>query len=194
MAGDPAYILNFKQVTRSDPKPGDGARLEHEIFTLGSDRSFAVMLGSMMEESLKKRIQRDLRKDLNSQENKDIFGTSGVAGTFSTRATLAYSLGIIGKQTKSDLDLIRLIRNEFAHSRVPFDFNLPELAEVCRRLQSPDWIMSAPPVDYLRSASCDISSMDYPKTRYVTACHVISFMLGYPREGDGVIEDHELLP
>lgn len=53
---------------------------------------------------------------------------------FGSKIRLSYALGIIGAKAKADLDLIRHIRNTFAHSRAELTFELPEVADACALL------------------------------------------------------------
>jgi len=79
------------------------------------------------------------------------------------------------------LDLIRLLRNEFAHSRKPFGFDTPEVKAVCGKLKIPDLpdaniphgFLERVPFEQLKAAS-DISN---PRTRYISACHNLSYRL-----------------
>jgi hypothetical protein len=48
---------------------------------------------------------------------------------------VAYAFKLIGSITRADLDLIKFLRNEFAHSRLPFDFKTPEVRAVCDQLK-----------------------------------------------------------
>jgi hypothetical protein len=47
---------------------------------------------------------------------REIFGGRGELSTFSSRIKIAYALGFINKDTYADLEKIRDIRNDFAHS------------------------------------------------------------------------------
>jgi hypothetical protein len=125
-----------------------------------------------------------MRPSLNSDDIRRLFDYEGPIGSFSARIRVAYAFNLFGPETRDDLDLIRLIRNEFAHSGRPFGFSEPLVKPVTDRLASPDWPGAAIPGGYLTAISSTgaKSSPDKgnPKTRYVCACHVISTrMLGY---------------
>ena len=53
---------------------------------------------------------------------------------FSSRIKLALYLGKISKTERRDLDLIRKIRNEFAHNAAAIDFDLPKINSQCSEL------------------------------------------------------------
>jgi mannitol operon repressor len=63
---------------------------------------------------------------------------SGTAplGTFSARIKAAYALGLIDDVELTECDLIRKIRNEFAHTIHGTTFAEPKIMTLCDRLQS----------------------------------------------------------
>ena len=60
---------------------------------------------------------------------------NGPLGTFSSRIEFAYLLGLIGPEARRELNLVRRIRNEFAHDYKPLDFNAERIANRCRELR-----------------------------------------------------------
>ena len=56
-------------------------------------------------------------------------------GTFSARSRVAYSFGILSKDEYDDIDLIRDIRNKFAHQMTGVSFDLNEITESLRKLK-----------------------------------------------------------
>ncbi len=59
----------------------------------------------------------------------------GSFGSFKKRCDLAYTLGLIGPDMHSDLDQIREIRNEFAHSYSDLDFSASDVLDRCKNLK-----------------------------------------------------------
>jgi hypothetical protein len=176
VADDPSDIAAFKKISRSDPTFDDLPRLEAEIYG-ANDRACAVMLGSVTETSLTIFLRARLRPAIRSADRRAILDFNGPCGTFSAKTLVAFGFNFFGPETRSDLDLIRTIRNEFAHSRKSFDFTLAELKPVCDRLQSPDWPGAFIPHAYLNNTNIPleiVGDKTHPKTRYVSACHVIS--------------------
>ncbi len=176
MPDDPADIAAFKAYARGNPTSDDLPRLENEIY-ISNDRACAVMLGSVTETSLTIFLRAKTRPGLKSDDRRSLFDFNGPCGTFSAKTLTAFSFNFIGPETRNDLDVIRTIRNEFAHSRKPFDFSLDVLKPVCDRLLSPDWPGAFIPHGYLNNVKLDVAIVGdktHPKTRYVSACHVIS--------------------
>lgn len=178
MVEEPAYIRDLRLLTRSNPTVESLEELEQELYFAGSDRATAVMFGSMVEVNLERLIATKLRDDLNSKDKKLLFEFEGCFGTFSAKTVGAYALGLIGPVIRFDLDLIRLLRNEFAHSRVHFNFNTPQVKAVCDKLKIVEYGNSFIPYTYLEKISePDLhKAIDKtnPKTRFICACHTIS--------------------
>jgi hypothetical protein len=56
-------------------------------------------------------------------------GDSGPLNTFAQKIALGRALGIYGNDTLHNLDYIRLIRNAFAHSHAPINFETKEVSD-----------------------------------------------------------------
>jgi hypothetical protein len=192
MVDDPAYIRDLRALTRTEPDFSHLENLERELYVSGSDRATAVMLGSFLEVNLERLLSKQMRSDLNSKDRRQIFEYEGALGTLSSKIVVAYALKLIGPITKADLNLIRLLRNEFAHSRIPFNFTTPEVWTVCEKFPIVDLPGAVIPSGYLLRISRDeregASKLTHPRTRFVTECHVLSYRMIMathgPREGD----------
>jgi DNA-binding MltR family transcriptional regulator len=137
MADPPAYIRNLRDFTRGTITPDDLPRLEAEIYGT-NDRASAVMLGAIVENAVGALIKSLMRPDINADVRHALFDHNGPLGTFSSKTATAYAFGGIGPVTRHDVDLIRELRNEFAHSRKSFGFEQEEVAAVCAKLQLPN--------------------------------------------------------
>ncbi len=60
----------------------------------------------------------------------------GAVSGFTTRADLAYCLGIIGKSAYQDLIKMAEIRNLFAHKHLVLDFGDTPISETCEKLKA----------------------------------------------------------
>lgn len=63
-------------------------------------------------------------------------GGTAPLGTFSARIKVTYALGLIDSFELTECDLIRKVRNEFAHSIHGTTFAEPKITVLCDRLQS----------------------------------------------------------
>lgn len=186
MTEESAYIRNLRALSRTDPDITHIEAIEQELYG-ASDRATVVMLGSMVEMSLRRLLTKLLRKDLNSTDQRRVFEFEGALGSFASKIVMAYALNLIGPITRSDLDLIRVLRNEFAHSRMSFGFITPEVKAVCDRLKMPDLPESYIPHGYLNRVPHEelaaASDKSHPKTRFISACHNVAYRMLVAREG-----------
>lgn len=65
-------------------------------------------------------------------------------GTYGSRVTICYCLGIIGKKVTADLRLAGKIRNQFAH-QILATFSDPKISSWCKQLQWHKETMGEPP-------------------------------------------------
>jgi len=199
MADEPAYVRAFKDFTRGDLTSNDLPKLETEIYD-ANDRASAVILGSIVESTLTTFLSRKLRQDLNRVQRKRLFDYEGPLGTFSAKVILTYAMQLIGPITQHDLDLIRTLRNGFAHSRRYIDFDTPQVAEVCKHLRYPDLPGAFMQFTSLKRALAEFDTeLTNPRTRYRVACHTISSRLiknvsKLQRVGPAGMEPPPLLP
>jgi hypothetical protein len=84
-----------------------------DTFQAESDRACGVLAGVLLDSLL----ETLLRSVMLSSTPKKIFsGSGGVLGTFSGKTDMAYYLGHISKDEYDELNIIRSIRNDFAHA------------------------------------------------------------------------------
>jgi hypothetical protein len=179
VASEPAYVRAFREFTKSAPTADDIGPMEEEFYGQ-NDRACGILFGGWIDLALVSAIKSTLRPDLTSGLEKDLFDFEGPLGTFSSRINLAYALLIFGEKTKHDLELIRLIRNQFAHCRLPLRFEVPEVSAVCAHLQLPDTDQTTNPFMFASLGKMyDLMQLDdynnpkHPKTRFLTCCHSI---------------------
>jgi hypothetical protein len=104
----------------------------HEM-TTDSDRGSALLAASMIEDVLKGAIAFHLRP-LSESEESDLFQGTSPLSTFSAKIKIAYAMGIIGKNSRHDLETIKEVRNAFAHGIHVLKFDDPEIAPMVKGL------------------------------------------------------------
>ena len=177
MADEPAYIRRFKMFTRGDLAVTDLPRLEDEVYGI-NERASTIIFGSIVENSLTMLLTNILRQEMKRDQRKRLFDERGPLGTFSAKIILAYAIKLIGPATFNDLDIIRTIRNEFAHSRKQFGFDTPELADVSAHLQTPDFPGAFMEFTSLERAAAQLgANLKDASTRYRTASQTLSSRL-----------------
>lgn len=158
------------------------AELQEQLRVQTSDRATAVCalagLDYMLESCLRDVLNRDLR-------DSDFSGASGVLSNLSAKIRIAYAIGFISKDEESELNLLRRIRNDFAHSIGNSTFWTPPTFDRCKSLKLCDRLyMPAFPIhpdlgsESQNDDSIPVIDMKFPGTgdpreRFVTATFVL---------------------
>ena len=88
-----------------------------------SDRGCVLVGAALVERRLDDIFEHVFQRNKASKAiQKALFDSNGPLSTFSAKIKLAYALGFIRKQTFEDLEAVRRIRNDFAHSADDVDF------------------------------------------------------------------------
>ena len=96
----------------------------YQLFEKESDRGAAVLALALLEEPLRKAI-----------ESRDAaFKGSGLS--FRVNIEIAYALGLYDQETRDGLLTAVKIRNAFAHSIDPLEFEHGKVATMCRQLMT----------------------------------------------------------
>lgn len=98
-----------------------------------SDRGVALYATAHIDTELEQLLQKKL---IGSEKHlKEILSFNGPLGTFSSKIKLSYSLGLIDKVMMDDINILRKIRNEFAHSDEAISFDTQNIKDLCCNLQ-----------------------------------------------------------
>ncbi len=81
-----------------------------------SDRACAILARALLEDLLRQLFEAGFVASISTKDRKEMFEGQGSLATFSARIHLAQSLGLISTREAHDLNLVRNIGNEFAHS------------------------------------------------------------------------------
>src|SRR5689334_5106314 len=92
-------------------------------FTRQSDRGTVLIASAWIDDSLRELLRAHFRPDHASLQQ--VLEGTGPLATFSSRIQVAYLLDLIEETARKDLDLIRKIRNLFAHARGDLRFRDP---------------------------------------------------------------------
>lgn len=99
-----------------------------DIFEKESDRAAAILAASYLENLLKEFLIKHMVDD---KVSGDLFSGQGALATFSSRISICYSFKLIRFETYRDLELIRKIRNHFAHNMYDATFSDSEARSRC---------------------------------------------------------------
>ena len=100
-----------------------------------TDRGLPLVAAALIDELLAGSLRNFFVQDRSGEKLLD--GATAPMGTFSARLQLCYALGLIDDYEKSEIDLIRKIRNHFAHARHGLSFADASINGLCTSLSSP---------------------------------------------------------
>jgi hypothetical protein len=99
----------------------------------------AAILGAVLVEH---ELETSLRRRLSRKDDKtwlDMLDERGPYSTFSRKITAAHAMRIIDDAFLTNLDIIRTIRNAFAHSKRVIDFNHPLVIAQLKKIAVPSF-------------------------------------------------------
>ncbi|MDP3070066.1 MAG: MltR family transcriptional regulator [Opitutaceae bacterium] len=114
----------------------DQFRAFRKALTLESDRGCALFAAAYLDKSLSEMLSASLVNSAKIED--DLFGSQAPLGSFSARIKIAYYLGMLSKSERHDLDIIRKVRNQFAHNSEPMTFDQVSVQNLCSNLVH-DW-------------------------------------------------------
>ena len=100
-----------------------------------SDRGLALAGAAMLDDAIEVLLKAHFLDK--PKVVKSIIGPDRPIGTFSSRIKVAYILGLLEESEFLDLELIRKIRNDCAHSRSDVDFSAAPHKDRIAELHSP---------------------------------------------------------
>ncbi len=173
----PGYLKTFKGFIDTPPDFSHLIAMEQEFY-LGSDRAAVILQASNVENILESLLQTKMRRPLSNDLRDRMFDGNGPLSTFSHKIMLGYAINLYGPVFRHDLDLIRELRNGFAHVRLPMTWTSPEVAGMCQHLQLPDSKLRWFPTAYSEKFDLEIVTDDAnPRTRFTRTCHTIPLCL-----------------
>jgi hypothetical protein len=97
-----------------------------------SDRGVALIIAAWVDDALGDLLKAYLVQDGKAIE--EMFKQMAPLSTFSAKIKAAYLVGLIDKRLLDNLDTIREIRNDFAHSRIDLTFQAESVRARCMNL------------------------------------------------------------
>jgi DNA-binding MltR family transcriptional regulator len=90
-----------------------------------SERNAVLIAGAAFDVLLERILQKYLRDDSKSTQL-----INGALGRFATRINTCFCLGLISEDELHDLNVIKEVRNSFAHNIFDCDFSNPEVSKI----------------------------------------------------------------
>lgn len=137
MTSQPSSISSLKKFVARHPSSAELSKIVTALITEPNERSVALGMGAILEGALKLAIIPKIIIPEKEGEN-DLFGHQAPLRAFSAKIKMGFALGIYGPKTRADLDAIREVRNAFAHSMIPVEFETTLVANVCDRITLPE--------------------------------------------------------
>ena len=111
-----------------------------EALSKESVRGVVLISASFLEEALEAllRARFSIRHPKSKSFISPLFGTFGPLSSFSAKLKICYAIDLIGEWVYRDLEIIRDLRNHFAHSVGVARFDLPEVVQLTERLKAAD--------------------------------------------------------
>jgi hypothetical protein len=78
-------------------------------------------------------LKRQLVKDISDR----MLGLDGILSSFSARTDIAFAIGLLTKRTYDNLNVIRKVRNMFAHEHIDINFADKDVQALCNGFQLP---------------------------------------------------------
>jgi len=123
---------NLSDMMSADVDAGDLLEIVAEI-RQSSDRTAAIVLGSLVERTVEQRLLAALpRHDERTAER--LLARDGPLSSFYGKNQLGYALGVYDETILQQLEIIRRVRNVFAHSVLPIHFETQEIIDQVKKL------------------------------------------------------------
>jgi hypothetical protein len=122
--------LTFKELIRGQVHEEDIPEILKQQ-QQGNDRSVCIIMTAMLERNLEYLITIRIAAGfaLNEKWRDHLFMRDGALSSFHSNIRFARLLDLITDETMKDLDIIREIRNHFAHSALPLHFKLKAIRD-----------------------------------------------------------------
>ncbi len=168
-------VSTLTKSTRERPHPNAVWKSILELCKPDFPDSMAVMaLGSAVEHALEIAITTHFALDADGCLKMFEDNETPPIPTFSCKIRLGYALGIYEKHIRDELNLIKGIRNAFAHARAPISFSDAVISDACNFLVIPD--------RWSRLGSDGKPVTPVGRDRYYTSCE---FLFLYLEDPDG---------
>lgn len=101
-----------------------------------SERGCVVVASAFLEEALEALLRARLVDDeLDPKEKRLESLFDHPLGTFDAKTRLAFAVGLIGRNERDDADVIRKLRNDFAHLHLAVSFADQHVKDECKKLK-----------------------------------------------------------
>lgn len=126
-------FAKLRRASRNRPGFDNLVAFQKEFNSQRNHRSAAILIGTTVEDALEFNLLRVLARG----RTKPLFRINGPLSDFYGKILVGFAIGIYGEETFHNLEIIRHVRNAFAHGKGPLSFRVPIVGEVCAALRVP---------------------------------------------------------
>jgi hypothetical protein len=90
-------------------------------------RASVILAGTLVEDSLRALLISRMAPGVEKDGPKDLFGPMKPLSSFSAKIRMGFALKLYGELTFHDLELLRELRNLFAHGKLAIDLDTPDV-------------------------------------------------------------------
>jgi DNA-binding MltR family transcriptional regulator len=115
----------LKQLLKQVPTPEE-YQIAWQSVRKDEPRTAVILAATLVEDMLRALLIAHMAKGADEKDGpKDLFGPMGPLRSFDAKIRLGYAMKIYGDRTFHDLDLLREVRNVFAHGKLSISFSTP---------------------------------------------------------------------
>jgi DNA-binding MltR family transcriptional regulator len=138
----PRFKKREKQQRPTKSLPEDAAPIIDEL-RKQTDRGAAIIAATFLDNLLQIALERRFLH-LSKDQHKALFGRMAPLSTFSAKIEIAYAAGLFGKSAYNNIQMIRNVRNKFAHKLERLHFDHPQIAKFIDDPQRKKAIIGSP--------------------------------------------------
>lgn len=129
-----------------------------------TDRGLPLVGTALIDEKLRDTLEAFFVTKRSASKLLDEFNSP--LGTFSSRLEACFALGLIDEYEYSEINLLRKVRNEFAHSKHGVSFKTEKIASCCSSLKSSlpegeNYPLSNPRFRFMNAVVCIVLRLYY---------------------------------
>jgi hypothetical protein len=164
-----SIFRKLRSLSRQEASMDDMREFQRQVHNETNDRGAILLVTANADLALTQALYRVLKVPEDFRQRLEAEG--GPLNTFSQKIMMGRALGIYGEVMQHNLDLLRHLRNAFAHSHAPITFTTPEVAEAAAHFKHQTLL---PPYN-LGAETKPLP--EEPRARFHQACETMSHNL-----------------
>lgn len=125
--------ISLRDLSRAELDESDADAFLAEL-TTGTDRAAALVASTVLDNDIASILEMVLVHKTKKQLEDLLYSPQAPLSGFSARIKMIYAIGIIEEKVFVSLNVVRNVRNTFAHAQKPLKFDTPAIARECAKL------------------------------------------------------------